>query len=285
MKQWDLESNSCIRTFHVNDSDYCLAATVDADRQLSGSSAGTVSLWDFATGKELASFEAHANIVTCLAVTPDGSSFVSGSWDESLKLWRFEALEQPVIQFSGHTDYVTACALSSDGGRLYSGSLDSSIREWDITTGQQLAIMQSHTEGVNSLALSGSLLVSGSYDKTVRLWRTGSVQLLHTLHHSDYVQSVAVSSDSSQRILSCGGSPNPGAEDYSVRVWDAASGALLAVLEGHSNIVWCVTVSSDGCLAASASDDKTVCVWDLASLRRCARLEGHDSDVESVLFV
>ena len=283
MKQWDLESNSCIRTFHVNDSDYCLAATVDADRQLSGSSAGTVSLWDFATGKELASFEAHADAVTCLAVTPDGSSFVSGSWDRSLKLWRFEALEQPVIQFSGHTDYVTACALSSDGGRLYSGSLDSSIREWDITTGQQLAIMQSHTDGVNSLALSGSLLVSGSYDKTVRLWRTGSVQLLHTLHHSDQVLSVAVSSDG-KRVLSCGGSHYPGAEDFNVRVWDAVSGALLAVLQGHSSIVWCVTVSSDGCLAASASDDKTVCVWDLTSLSHRARLEGRNS-VVSVLFV
>jgi hypothetical protein len=36
--------------------------------------------------------------VSRLAVTPDGISFVSGSYDNSLKLWRFEALQQPVIQ-------------------------------------------------------------------------------------------------------------------------------------------------------------------------------------------
>ena len=61
--------------------------------------------------------------------------------------------------------------------------------------------------------------------------------------------------------------------DYSVRVWDAASGAQLAVLQGHSGTVRCITVSSDGHMAASGSSDGTICVWDLASfsLRQAPR--------------
>ena len=106
----------------------------------------------------------------------------------------------------------------------------------------------------------------------------------HTLEHSDHVQSVAVSSDGSQRVLP-GGGYKKGAHDYSVRVWGAASGAQLAVLQGHSNEINGVTVSSDGRLAASASEDGSICVWDLATFSLCARFEGHKSGLNSVLFV
>ena len=42
-----------------------------------------------------------------------------------------------------------------------------------------------------------------------------------------------------------------------MRMWDAASGAQLAVLQGHSDAVSCITVSSDGRFAATASYDGT----------------------------
>ena len=286
VKHWNLDSNSCVRTFQGHSSSvYTLAAIPDADRLLSGDWSGSVLLWDIASGQQLASVKAHSKDVNCLAVTPDGSSFVSGSNDCSLKLWRLDSLQQPVIQFVGHTAYVNSCVISSDGSRLYSGSSDKSIRVWNLTTGQQLASTQSHLDHVNCLALSGLLLVSGSDDCTVKLWDIGSMQLLHTLRgHSDAVQSVAVSSSGSQRVLSGSGHRFLFAKDCSVRVWDAASGAQLAVLQGHSNAVRCITVSSDGRFAASSSNDRSICVWDLASLSVCASLKDHQSNVHSVLF-
>ena len=289
VKQWELESNSCIFTMQGHSSRVlCLAVTVDGNWLLSGGSNGSVLLWDIGTGQQQAkgplSVTAHSGCVSCLAVTPDGSSFVSGSFDRSLKLWHFEALQQPVIQFSGHALDVNACVVSSDGSRLYSGSDDNSIRVWDMTTGQQLASM-SHTSKVTSLALRGSLLVSGSYDQTVNLWHTESMQLLHTLPGHFYaVHCVAVSSDVCQRVLS-GGCVSRYGDHFNVRVWDAASGAQLAVLQGHSNPVVCITLSSDGRFAASASKG-TICVWDLSSLSLIARLEGPNKAwVRSVLFV
>ena len=283
VKQWDLESNSCIRTFRHSSSVVCLAATVDAHRLLTGDGSGLVLLWDIATGQQLASVRAHPEYISCLAVTPDGCSFVSGSWDLTLKLWRFDAL-QLMIQFIGHTGYVKACVVSSDGSRLYSGSEDKSIRVWDMSTGQQLASMQSHTSLVTSLALSGSLLASGSFDKTVKLWDTGSMQLLDTLCPRGFVFSVAVSSDGTQRVLS-GGGCNNFTNNYNVCVWDAASGAQLAELQGHSASVRWITVSSNGRWAASCSHDGSIFVWHLDSLSLCAKLEGHRTWVLSVLFV
>ena len=282
VKQWDLESSRCIRIFQGNNSEVTCLATVVADRLLFGDLSGSVLLWDIATGEQLASVNAHPRCVGCLAVTADNCFFVSGSWDHSLKLWCFEGMQQPVIQFNGHTEAVNACAVSSDGSRLYSGSSDESVRVWDMSTGQQLASMQSHTRDVTSLALSGSLLISGSLDKTVKLWDTGSMQLLHTLRgHSDPVRSVAVSSGG-KHVLS-GGGRRFGAKGTCVRVWDPASGAQLAVLQGHSNQINCITASSDGRLAV-ASQDQPICVWDLAAVSMCARLEDYESYVELVLF-
>jgi WD40 repeat protein len=62
---------------------------------------------------------------------------------------------------------------------------------------------------------------------------------LQTLEgHSDWVSSVAFSPDG-QRVVS-------GSEDKTVRLWDAATGALQQTLEGHPDMAQLIEISSDG---------------------------------------
>jgi hypothetical protein len=56
-----------------------------------------------------------------------------------------------------------------------------------------------------------------------------------------------------------------GSDDETVRLWDAATGALLQTLKGHSSRVYSVAFSPDGKLVASGSSDKTVRLWDAAT--------------------
>jgi WD40 repeat protein len=56
-----------------------------------------------------------------------------------------------------------------------------------------------------------------------------------------------------------------GAEDKTVRLWDAASGVELRCLRGHEGGVRRVAFSPDGRQLASGAYDKTVRLWDAAS--------------------
>lgn len=62
-----------------------------------------------------------------------------------------------------------------------------------------------------------------------------------------------------------------GGHDHCVKLWNVTLGGLkssirpLRVLQGHSESVMCVRVSSVGGLIASTSGDKTVRLWEVCS--------------------
>jgi WD40 repeat protein len=69
-----------------------------------------------------------------------------------------------------------------------------------------------------------------------------------------------------------------------VRLWDAATGAPLQTLEGHSGPVSSVAFSPDGTQVVSGSHDMTVRLWDAATGAALQTLEGHSDWVTSVAF-
>ncbi|MEA2560625.1 MAG: hypothetical protein QOH06_2129 [Acidobacteriota bacterium] len=243
-----------------------------------GSSDGTVTLWDAESGRAINSLEGHGSSVSSVAWSPDGRRLASGSEDSTVKVWDAEN-GRALNSLEGHGSSVNSVAWSPDGRRLASGSYDSTVKVWDAESGRAINSLEGHGSSVKSVAWSpdGRRLASGSEDSTVKVWDTESGRALNSLEgHGDRVFSVAWSPDG-RRLAS-------GSEDSTVKVWDAVSGRALNSLEGHSKMVNSVAWSPDGKRLASGSDDLTVKVWDAVSGRALNSLEGHGNFVLTVAW-
>jgi WD40 repeat protein len=66
---------------------YCLAFSGDGKYLATGGRDNTFCIWEAATGKKLATVDAHVAAVTRVAFSPDGKTLATGSGDKTIKLW------------------------------------------------------------------------------------------------------------------------------------------------------------------------------------------------------
>ena len=72
--------------------------------------------------------------------------------------------------------------------------------------------------------------------------------------------------------------------DTTVKLWDAANGALRKTFKGHDGLVFSVAFSPDGRFIVSGSGDGTLKLWDAANGALLKTLKGYDGSVSSVAF-
>ena len=113
-------------------------------------------------------------------------------------------------------------------------------------------------------------------DGAWRNWSSHWGERANLAGHKGPVRAVAFSPDG-RRVLT-------GSFDSTAILWDAATGAAVAMLAGHKNYVWAVAFSPDGQRVLTGSLDGAAILWDAATGAAVATLAGHNGPVRAVAF-
>ena len=150
---------------------------------VSGTEGGKIQMWDVATGEALVAFEEPTVLedtggISALEFSPDGTLLASGGHNQ-IRLWEVDTGNTLLSVSTEHKrgnmnfqSYPEPLVFSRDGTILVNGLVHGAIQLWDVTTGNAIAVLDEHTQKVETLAFSpdGQTLVSTSEDGTILLW-------------------------------------------------------------------------------------------------------------------
>ncbi|MBL7039011.1 MAG: WD40 repeat domain-containing protein [Pirellulaceae bacterium] len=247
----------------------------DGQHVVSGSSDGTLRVWNTATGECLRSITGANLGAYAVAVSPDGSKAAAGCKDGVLR--EFDLTNGALLrELKSHLGFVRSVAYVRDGARLLSSADDGTIRVWVPDKIEPIAVLQGHRGGVLAIAVSkeGDRLLSGGRDGTVRLWDLREAKLMAILEgHLSWVGAVAFSGDG-RHALSTG-------HDSRVVRWDLANGQIVTQMT-HDRNTYALASGVNGDRAYSAGDNCGVTCWDISSGKLLKELKGHDRPVRSL---
>jgi len=216
VRLWDVETEKLVaRWIGHTEGTESLCWSVDGKRVVSGSYDGTIRVWDVESGDTvLGPIKTEHRNVFAVIYSPDTTKIATGGRNETaLKIW--DAKTGNLLSTIKLDSRVWCLAWTSDQKKIIVASEGGSIRIFDTATWQQIAILEGHTDAVNSLSLfqNDRLLASGSDDFSARLWNLDTnLPVGPPMQHQTTVCSAAISADGKQLVTGCG--------DKNAYVWD-----------------------------------------------------------------
>ena len=272
----------------------------------------TLKVWNLETGEETYTLAGHTDSINAIAITPNSQSLVSASSDSTLQVWDLETGEK-IHTLIGHSRSVHEVVITPDGQIAVSISSDETTKVWDLETGKitytfpfysrQVTLMIGHwNDQIRGLAITPDgihlMLTWNKYPKD-KGWPLLEIYNLTTGEkagfnppHPKYI------SDIQEIILAPGGrfavsidfgfyyrtnNDERFPTGHTLNVWDCLDGQVY-ILNGHSDEINSIAVTSDGIRAITASKDNTLKVWDLVKREEINTLTGHTGEVKSVII-
>jgi WD40 repeat protein/class 3 adenylate cyclase len=266
----------------------------DGTRLAIGSADGTARVFDAKDGSQLLTLIGHTAPVYTVVFSPDGSRLATSSEDNTARIWDARS-GQELLTLSGHGDGIVggffpgvlAVAYSPDGNRLATAGADGNTILWDARTGEELNRFSNEGIGITNLAFSpdGQSLVittdqppsaATGEDATTQRWDLESGEQVFRANQAVRIWGLAFDSQG-KRIVTAG-------FGGLVKIRDAASGAEILDLSGHTGTVNSVAFSPDDQYIATTSVDGMAKLWDATTGRELLTLTGYTGLPSDITF-
>jgi WD40 repeat protein len=275
---WDLSTRMITLVLQGhNDNVQRISISSDGNCIASGSTDGTIRLWNIGTGEEC--HVLHA---------PDGQwinnvCFLSGhtcivSFDNKIHIW--DAVMGTQVSSSAPAQ-VSQCKEVSPASDQFAFMCADTVMVWDASILDNTISTNEDQINISALSFSpdGQLFASiSTNDCHIHLWHAATRQeaCLPLQNHQDIVECVAFSPDG-QLVTS-------GSADTTIIVWDLISGKEVLVLWGHKGKVISVAFSYDGMQILSESINDMIQLWSLKTGAEAhCPMQGH-TEIWSVAF-
>jgi WD40 repeat protein len=256
-----------------------------------------LKLWNVAERLEQGLVLRRAAGFYAAAVSPDGQTIAAALGDKTVRLWDMPVvlaqLQNPPQRkpdpkgIKERRRYETARAswsilFTADGRHLAvgvgnrgdktgSGALDL----LDLTAGVMMRVAGGRAVWSLACNATGTVIAVGLGKDSIVLYDRSLQEPTATLEQEHAVRAVAVSPDG-RMVASAAG--------WDVKLWDLATRAEIATLEGHKQLVWSLAFSPDGRLLASGAGDGVVRFWEVPGGRLLTAFDWKVGRVSTLAF-
>lgn len=186
------------------------------------SRSGELKLWNIETGELIREIpDAHSDTIFGLEFSEDNKYLASCGADRFMKVFTV-ADGKFVKSFEGHTHHVLGVSWRADGRLLVTSGADNVIKVWSFDTGEQQRTIQGFNKEVTSVQFVGVTdnFVISAGDKQVGTRNTGGGNGPAFAGSADFMYCARCSRDGKTAVA--------GGQDSVVRVWNAATGVVIA---------------------------------------------------------
>ncbi|EEB09051.1 U3 snoRNP-associated protein Utp13 [Schizosaccharomyces japonicus yFS275] len=295
VKVWDLAGGFATHSLRGHGgvvSALAFGKVEDAWILASGADDTRIRIWDLATSRSTASFEGHSSTVRGLVFTDNGKFLVSGSRDKTILVWNVQtrklARTIPALYSIEAIGWMEGVSTEDSSKKLlYAAGENNIIGVWDVYDGKRVdnasaSILDESVSIIDLLDMGDGTALSVHSDHGLLVRRyvedSETVAVERKLHGSF------------DEVIDCtwldGGNLAVATNTETVDVISEDGTRVVAMLQGHEDIILALDASQDGHWLVTGAKDNTARLWRIdaaAGSYECVRVfTGHTATVTAV---
>ena len=273
---WDLASGALIQTLPTHGGAVGAVVFSSTGEVVTGGENGGLHSWTLDPPTPHRLLPKPGDPITALALDAAGRTAIGL---QSGYVVILDDRGQPAFHQRMHGGSITSIVFADGGRRMLTASGrpviggwlgEGTVNSWDFTTNKERTAMFGTMTGravAIGISPDGAIGLRSLEGGAIEVWDLAKSEQVRTLQQPETARCLAFSSDGSVAAS--------GADDSTIRLWNAKDWTERRLLDGHLAAVTALLFCNDGHTLVSGSIDHSVAVWNLDEVPETTPIEEH----------